>query len=110
MSLPIHLPSGDFIWYTEKLLGGDSQPATRVTHGDAAGDATTTGDATTDDDCSGDDGVPRLRPVAVLLPPDGKLLPKGLPSQHFGSDHVCLMSVFELSCRDSKGCVAQGST
>jgi hypothetical protein len=35
--------------------------------------------------------------VAVLLPPDGRLLPRGLPSQHFGSDHLCIMSVFELA-------------
>ena len=46
---------------------------------------------------SGPDGGGSLAPVAVLLPPDAGLLPRGLPSQHFGSDHVCLMSVFELA-------------
>jgi hypothetical protein len=38
-----------------------------------------------------------LQPVAVLLPPDGLKLTKGLPSRWLGSDHVCLVVDFELS-------------
>jgi hypothetical protein len=38
-----------------------------------------------------------LQPVAVLLPPDGMKLTKGLPSRWLGSDHVCLVVDFELS-------------
>jgi hypothetical protein len=37
-----------------------------------------------------------LRPVAVLVPPDGMRLPKGLPSRSLGSDHICLLTDFEL--------------
>jgi hypothetical protein len=37
-----------------------------------------------------------LQPVAVLLPPDGMKLTKGLPSRWLGSDHVCLVVDFEL--------------
>lgn len=40
-----------------------------------------------------------LRPVAVLQPPDGMQLPKGLPSKCLGSDHICLLADFELVCR-----------
>jgi hypothetical protein len=38
-----------------------------------------------------------LRPVAVLLPPEGHRLQKGLPSKFLGSDHVCLVVDFEVS-------------
>lgn len=38
-----------------------------------------------------------LQPVAVLLPPDGRRLKKGLPSRYFGSDHVCLVTDFHLT-------------
>jgi hypothetical protein len=38
-----------------------------------------------------------LQPVAVLLPPDGMKLTRGLPSRWLGSDHVCLVVDFELS-------------
>ncbi|GAX82263.1 hypothetical protein CEUSTIGMA_g9691.t1 [Chlamydomonas eustigma] len=37
-----------------------------------------------------------LRPVAVLSPPLIELLPYGLPAMSWGSDHVCLVSEFEL--------------
>ena len=38
-----------------------------------------------------------LHPVAVLLPPEGHRLQKGLPSKFLGSDHVCLVVDFEVS-------------
>lgn len=41
-------------------------------------------------------GAYQLRPVAVLVPPDGMKLPKGLPSRWLGSDHVCLVADFSL--------------
>jgi hypothetical protein len=37
-----------------------------------------------------------LRPVAVLAPPLIELLPYGLPALLWGSDHVSLISEFEL--------------
>lgn len=41
-----------------------------------------------------------LRPVAVLMPPDGMRLTKGLPSRWLGSDHVCLVADFELTLKE----------
>lgn len=41
-------------------------------------------------------GCYELRPVAVLQPPDGMKLNKGLPSKNLGSDHICLLTDFEL--------------
>ncbi|GIL60100.1 hypothetical protein Vafri_14764, partial [Volvox africanus] len=45
-------------------------------------------------------GVPGCRfqlvPVAVLLPPDLELLPRGLPAAGWGSDHISIMTEFEL--------------
>jgi mRNA deadenylase 3'-5' endonuclease subunit Ccr4 len=43
-----------------------------------------------------------LRPVAVLQPPDGLRLPKGLPTKHLGSDHICLLTDFELLYRQDR--------
>lgn len=44
-----------------------------------------------------------LRPVAVLQPPDGVQLPKGLPNKRLGSDHICLLTDFELVQRQVMG-------
>ncbi|GLC51744.1 hypothetical protein PLESTB_000543300 [Pleodorina starrii] len=38
----------------------------------------------------------QLVPVAVLQPPDLELLPQGLPAAGWGSDHICVMTQFEL--------------
>ncbi|EFJ41831.1 hypothetical protein VOLCADRAFT_119579 [Volvox carteri f. nagariensis] len=38
----------------------------------------------------------QLVPVAVLLPPDLELLPRGLPAAGWGSDHISVMTQFEL--------------
>lgn len=43
----------------------------------------------------------RLRPTAVLAPPDGLCLPRGLPTRHMGSDHVCLVARYELRVSSS---------
>jgi hypothetical protein len=37
--------------------------------------------------------------VAVLQPPDGLRLNKGLPAKALGSDHICLLTDFELVLR-----------
>jgi hypothetical protein len=47
-------------------------------------------------------GCYELRPVAVLQPPDGLRLPKGLPTKHLGSDHICLLTDFELLYRQDR--------
>lgn len=103
----------DFIWFAET-------PVRPVTHGSADVSSST---SSSRDDAGEQQQPPRpaaavttpsssqdgrqqeqeqplqqyeLRPVAVLLPPDGTLLPKGLPTKHFGSDHICLCADFEL--------------
>jgi hypothetical protein len=88
----IQISPGDFIWYSEQLLGDPTPSAA------AAGPAPASGswDDAAASDAAASDAAPTLKPVAVLLPPDRQLLPRGLPSQHYGSDHICLMSVFEL--------------
>jgi hypothetical protein len=76
--------AGDFIWYSEQPLGSFKPAPDRTSHDGGEPEGAAAGAA------------PRVRPVAVLLPPDKRQLPCGLPSHDYGSDHVCLMSVFEL--------------
>lgn len=76
-------PAGDYIWYTSNpLLGSNArQPGADSSSGSSGG------------------GSYELRPVAVLQPPDGLSLNKGLPSKALGSDHICLLTDFELVLR-----------
>jgi hypothetical protein len=83
--------------------GGGGGGGSVAASGGATATATATDSATSPSaSLDAGDAALRLRPVAVLLPPDRRLLPRGLPSQHFGSDHLCLVSVFELT-RDGGG-------
>jgi hypothetical protein len=42
--------------------------------------------------------------VAVLLPPDGMSLRKGLPSKGLGSDHVALVTDFVVTQQCAHSC------
>jgi mRNA deadenylase 3'-5' endonuclease subunit Ccr4 len=75
----------DYIWYTGTPLTAQqqqqqTQPAASSTTSSSSSSASQF----------------ELRPVAVLQPPDGMKLPKGLPSKSLGSDHICLLTDFEL--------------
>jgi mRNA deadenylase 3'-5' endonuclease subunit Ccr4 len=45
----------------------------------------------------------RLHPVSVLQPPPALSLPRGLPDDVFGSDHVSLVSDFVLQAAAEGG-------
>jgi hypothetical protein len=93
--------SCDFIWFSQELLGGRRQQQQQQS-------ASPLSSSSIDD--AGSPAPPRLRPVSVLLPPDSSGLPRGLPTQHYGSDHVCLMSVFEFTREEDGPCVVADST
>jgi hypothetical protein len=122
-------PAGDYIWYTSNPLMGNNarQPGAnssssgnaRQAGADSSGNATGSGNARQAgaDSSAGSSGSNsngnssgssssgdhyELRPVAVLQPPDGLSLNKGLPSKALGSDHICLLTDFELVLRQQK--------
>lgn len=80
-------PAGDYIWYTSNPLLGSNA---RQPGADNSGSSSSSGS-----------GPYELRPVAVLQPPDGLSLNKGLPSKALGSDHICLLTDFELVLRQA---------
>lgn len=112
----------DYIWYTSAPLtaAGQQQARRRQQQGsqqqqdsDAAcssGASSSSSASSMDSDGSNDGDDEQacsgskashchhyaLRPVAVLQPPDGMKLNKGLPSKHLGSDHISLLTDFEL--------------
>lgn len=99
----------DYIWYTEAALRSSTQldqqqlkpsgqqllPSNAITDNDQDA-AARPGDNSSGEPAVGPTGY-ALRPVAVLVPPDGMRLPKGLPSRWLGSDHVCLVADFQLT-------------
>jgi len=78
---------------------GCSEDARDCDPGDVRGDMG--GNSSTG--CQGEHGLCRkptmyrLNPIAVLQPPEGLSLPRGLPSASMGSDHVCIVADFRLS-------------
>jgi mRNA deadenylase 3'-5' endonuclease subunit Ccr4 len=74
----------DYIWYTGTPLTAQQQQ--QQPRPGTSGSSTSSSSV----------GRFELRPVAVLQPPDGMKLPKGLPSKSLGSDHICLLTDFEL--------------
>jgi hypothetical protein len=44
-----------------------------------------------------------LQPLAVLLPPDGAKLRTGLPAKGLGSDHIMLVTRFQVTPAQSAG-------
>jgi mRNA deadenylase 3'-5' endonuclease subunit Ccr4 len=77
----------DYIWFT-------STPLTRQQQQQPQRDACQAGASS-----SSSGSRYELRPVAVLQPPDGLRLNKGLPAKALGSDHICLLTDFELVLR-----------
>ncbi len=92
-------PAGDYIWYTSNPLLGSNARQPGANSSGSSSNACQPG--TDSSSSSGGGGSYELRPVAVLQPPDGLSLNKGLPSKALGSDHICLLTDFELVLRQS---------
>lgn len=101
----------DYIWYTDTALCGTRHKAqqqlgpsdqTSVAP-DLEAEGTINSSAAQPESKQGSQAAGHygyaLKPVAVLVPPDGMRLPRGLPSRWLGSDHVCLVADFELSAK-----------
>eukprot|EP00798_Chlamydomonas_sp_ICE-L_P020509 gene20509-27299_t len=98
----------DYIWFTPKLNQNSSLPAPVLEAGSEGRIAVTQGGTdssvrvyeSAERELPQDTEMgsqPSLRAIAVLEPPHIEALPQGLPAPQWGSDHICLMTKFELS-------------
>jgi hypothetical protein len=97
----------DYIWYTEQLLTKQQLQEKQLKQNCAEDSdvACSRGEMGTKSEVSinshsGRSSSYQLRPVAVLEPIDGLRLAKGLPGRWMGSDHVSLVTDFELRLVD----------
>eukprot|EP00775_Hariotina_reticulata_P004860 gene4860-5105_t len=100
----------DYIWYTEQPLTKQQLQDTKLllecTEDSRAASGCGSGaDSDAQDEVSSKSHSSYLlRPVAVLEPIDGLRLSKGLPGRWMGSDHVSLVTDFELLDDDHSSC------
>ncbi|WIA41917.1 hypothetical protein OEZ86_009232 [Tetradesmus obliquus] len=101
---PVTLPQQQQQQQQQQAHGFASNGTTKDTSAAAENDGSSDSSSSSGDDSVAAAAAPaaatygyELQPVAVLLPPDGMKLSKGLPSRWLGSDHVCLVVDFELS-------------